>query len=121
VGRFFQPWSGIPRASLRSPALLRPGIIPTLHELNVGESQHGSTKGLGFAQRLRPATLGFLSARFARSWDLRKIARKLFGSHWDEVPWSRGNVVSGFTAQAIHFFTKLHLVTSSHLHIFALS
>jgi hypothetical protein len=70
----FSPWSGIPQASLRSPATFRPGIIPTLHEPNVGESQHGSTAAMGFAQCVRFAALGFPTARFARYWDFPKIA-----------------------------------------------
>jgi hypothetical protein len=75
------PWSGIPQASLRSPASLRPGIIPTLHEPNVGESQHGSTTAMGFAQCVHFAALGFPTAPVARCWDFPKIARKC----WDPV------------------------------------
>jgi hypothetical protein len=83
----FSAWSGIPQASLRSPASFRPGIIPTMHEINVGESQHGSTTAMGFAQCDCFAALGFLTARFARNWDFRRIPRKILGSRRDVVPW----------------------------------
>jgi hypothetical protein len=41
---------------------------------------------MGFAQCVRLTTLGFPTARFARYWDFPKIARKMLGSRWDEVP-----------------------------------
>jgi hypothetical protein len=86
------------RASFQRISILLGASVSRGHQHLVGKSKHGSTAALCSSKCLRSAALGFPPARLARQWYFGKLSRRLWGSHWSEVPWSTGLNVNNFHA-----------------------